>query len=322
MKKYLLLFSFSILSLGLCAQNVQPEALKTDSDSKIIYIDDDGMEVRPEKAKTIRVIQNYNAVLAHYKVIDYYKSGAKKAVGTYLDNDARKRDGQFVSYYENGIKKNTVHYKDGKKDGKEFRWYKDGKPNAEFDYYKEDSKNGTINYKINQYWDDFGVQQVTDAFGEYEENNKSEETKGKILNGLHSGTWTGKDKKRNFSYTEEYQNNFLTNGTSVDSTNIKHQYTVVFENANPTKGLQHFYKYIASNLKIPKYLKGVSGKIFVGFTVNIDGSIANLKIIKGIHPDIDQEAIRTIASYKNWNPGLLRGIPIAVKYTLPLNIKN
>jgi periplasmic protein TonB len=82
----------------------------------------------------------------------------------------------------------------------------------------------------------------------------------------------------------------------------------------PEGGLEHFYKMLRKNLKYPAKARrnGTRGKVFVEFTVSKTGEVGNLKLIKGIGDNCDEEAMRVIALSK-WQPGKQRGVPVNVR---------
>ena len=76
-------------------------------------------------------------------------------------------------------------------------------------------------------------------------------------------------------------------------------------------GLQ---EYISSNLKYPQIAQenGIQGRVFVGYVVNKDGSVSDVKILRGVDPSLDKEALRIINSLPKWEPGKQNGIPVRV----------
>ena len=74
----------------------------------------------------------------------------------------------------------------------------------------------------------------------------------------------------------------------------------------------HTY-YPASALK-----EGKTGKVYVQFTIEKDGSIQNPRIARGIHPALDSVALEVISQLPNFQPAKSRGEPVAVNFTLPV----
>jgi protein TonB len=63
----------------------------------------------------------------------------------------------------------------------------------------------------------------------------------------------------------------------------------------------------------------IKGTVFLTFIVEKDGSVSNVTVIKGVHPLIDNEAIKAISESPKWTPGLQRGQPVRVRYQIPLS---
>ena len=63
----------------------------------------------------------------------------------------------------------------------------------------------------------------------------------------------------------------------------------------------------------------IQGKVYLTFIVETDGSVSNVTIVKGVDPLIDVEAVRTIQSSPKWSPGLQRGQPVRVRYSMSLS---
>jgi TonB family protein len=80
-------------------------------------------------------------------------------------------------------------------------------------------------------------------------------------------------------------------------------------------------KFIANSISYPEIAQesGIQGKVYVTFVVSKDGSIANAKIARGVDPSIDKEALRVVNSLPKWKPGVQRGVPVNVSYTVPIN---
>lgn len=84
-------------------------------------------------------------------------------------------------------------------------------------------------------------------------------------------------------------------------------------------GMQEFYKYIATNYKTPN-VAGLSGKVYVSFVVEKDGSLDDIKIIRDIGHGTAEEAIRVLSNSPKWIPGEQQGKKVRVLYSLPINI--
>jgi protein TonB len=80
-------------------------------------------------------------------------------------------------------------------------------------------------------------------------------------------------------------------------------------------------KFIANAIKYPVIAQenGIQGKVYVNFVVDKDGSITNAKISRGVDSSLDKEALRVVNSLPKWKPGMQRGKPVRVSYTVPIS---
>jgi protein TonB len=82
-------------------------------------------------------------------------------------------------------------------------------------------------------------------------------------------------------------------------------------------------KHIAQNVQYPEIAKenGIQGRVFVQFVVNQKGEIEQVKVVRGVDPALDREAVRVISSLPKWKPGSQRGKPVRVSFTVPINFQ-
>lgn len=97
-------------------------------------------------------------------------------------------------------------------------------------------------------------------------------------------------------------------------------FMVVEEMPSYPGGVDALLKFISDNIREEAKTKGVAGRVIVQFTVEKDGSVTNPKVVRGVNPDLDKEALRIVGKMPKWNPGKQRGKAVAVKYTVPINI--
>ena len=98
-------------------------------------------------------------------------------------------------------------------------------------------------------------------------------------------------------------------------------FTVVENDPEFPGGMEALYKYLAQNIKYPALARdnGITGRVYVTFVVERDGSIANPKVLKDIGGGCGQEAIRVVKSMPRWTPGKQRGKAVRVQFNLPVN---
>ena len=97
----------------------------------------------------------------------------------------------------------------------------------------------------------------------------------------------------------------------------------VEENPEYPGGPAKLLEYVQKNLKYPMMAResDIQGRVFVGFVVEKDGSISNVKVLRGIGGGCDEEAVRVVQSLPKFKPGKQRGNPVRVQYTLPIVFK-
>ena len=100
-------------------------------------------------------------------------------------------------------------------------------------------------------------------------------------------------------------------------------FSIVEEPALPKGGYPAFYKYIGDKMKYPAQARrmGIEGKVFVEFVIGKDGSISDVKAVKGIGAGCDEEAVRVVQSAPAWSPGKQRGKSVKQRMVLPITFK-
>ena len=86
-------------------------------------------------------------------------------------------------------------------------------------------------------------------------------------------------------------------------------------------GVEALYKYVQQNIKYPQLAKenNITGRVFVTFVVEKDGSVSNVKAARDIGGGCGAEAVRVVKSMPKWTPGKQRGKAVRAAYTLPVN---
>ena len=81
-----------------------------------------------------------------------------------------------------------------------------------------------------------------------------------------------------------------------------------------------FSKWVNSRLVYPEIAKenGVQGRVTLQFTVNADGSVSNVQVLRGVDSSLDKEAVRVVSSSPKWKPGKQRDRAVKVTYTFPV----
>ena len=127
-----------------------------------------------------------------------------------------------------------------------------------------------------------------------------------------------------FSITEESLN-ILMDGLStlVDRPDNDSIYNIVEQMPQFPGGDPAMFEFISKNVKYPQKAKdeGIQGRVFIQFVVEKDGSVGEVKLLRGIGGGCDEEGIRVVKSMPKWTPGQQAGKAVRVLYTLPIFFK-
>ena len=85
-------------------------------------------------------------------------------------------------------------------------------------------------------------------------------------------------------------------------------------------GMAEAMEFLAKNINYPVAAQQakIEGRVIVQFVVERDGSVSDVKVMRGVSPELDAEAIRVVSMMPKWIPGKQRGKAVAVKYTMPI----
>lgn len=93
----------------------------------------------------------------------------------------------------------------------------------------------------------------------------------------------------------------------------------------PVKGYEHFYAFLAKNIKYPARARSleIEGKVYVRFIVDQEGQLSNLEVVRGIGAGCDQEVLRVLKldSLPAWKPGRSGGRNVWVRMLIPVAFK-
>jgi len=91
----------------------------------------------------------------------------------------------------------------------------------------------------------------------------------------------------------------------------------------PVGGDAAWAKFLSKNLRFPPAAQedGVSGRVYMSFVIEKDGSLSNISIEKAAGHGFDEEAMRVLKLAKAWKPGMQNGQPVRVRYIIPINFQ-
>ena len=140
-----------------------------------------------------------------------------------------------------------------------------------------------------------------------------------------------KDKNGEKSYLEGKMASTKKDGMTVNqvdwqkkASNSEPQEKVIFQVVEEMPqfpgGMGEAMKFLAKNMKYPISAQQakIEGRVIVQFVVERDGSVSDAKVMRGVNPELDAEAIRVVSMMPKWIPGKQRGNAVAVKYTMPI----
>ena len=78
--------------------------------------------------------------------------------------------------------------------------------------------------------------------------------------------------------------------------------------------------FLQENIKYPQLAResGIQGTVFVTFVVETNGSVTDVRVLRGIGGGCDEEAVRVVKLMPKWKPGMQRSKPVRVQFTMPI----
>ena len=125
-----------------------------------------------------------------------------------------------------------------------------------------------------------------------------------------------------FNLQQIYSQNSVDTTTKQQSKNVE-IYTAVEKNPSFVGGQTELIKYInhkKDELISPDEIE-VEGSVILQFVVEKDGNLSNIKVARGLSKKENETAILIVESMPKWEPGRQRGIPVNVRYTMPISFK-
>ena len=121
----------------------------------------------------------------------------------------------------------------------------------------------------------------------------------------------------------EVVNEYMVPENEVEEKEEAEVFTIVDEMPQFPGGESKLMEYVSKNINYPQIAResGIQGRVFVGFVVEPDGSISNVKLLRGIGGGCDEEALRVVNSLPKWKPGKNRGKAVRVSYQIPVFFK-
>lgn len=284
------------------------------------YYNKDGIQVTEESESHYYVVKNHPLNSPSDEIKSYFtKTNTLRSVQPVTE--AGQPDGESKYYHENGKLKTKIVCEKGYATGEVVSYYSNGRKQSVESYDKE-------GYRVLQYWDSAGNQVVKDGNGfcrcvlNIASGNDWMEM-GKFTNGVRDSIWLGFNNEGRKRYEEKYDKGKLINGTSFDDAGDSYDYTVLEEQATPDGGITKAYEHVSMMVRYPALARrtGIEGKVYVEFVVEKDGTISNVKVIRGIGGGCDEIAVQAVETMQRWIPARQRGKTVRQKMILPIGFK-
>lgn len=279
-----------------------------------------------------------NPLYASTRAVYYFKDGLWKMesrfisngnlymAGSFADEKATVREGNFVSYYESGKVAVKNSYRKDKEEGLYQTWYENGKRKDSFWM-----TNGVIIGKGYSWNDDGSVNVVYDLDGEGTGTIKTMASKkvtaseGRYNKGKMDGKWIYYADEGYKEWEIIYQADSVISFHCFDKAGNEQKDCVFEREAKPSGGSNGWLTYLQKAIakydypskKISKSNAVLSGDVQVKFLVNKDGSISEVSVIKSLNSEADMIARNVIISAPRWIAGIYRNKPVRSFHTQP-----
>lgn len=259
-----------------------------------------------------------------YNAFTYYTSSNQ--VKAYEPRSGGSLHGEATYFHENGQVHFKTKYEKGTPYGVVETYYPNGKL-QKIQSYDSVNTRKLIAPLLLQYYDSAGNQLVKNGSGEVIEYSIGKQglqlNHGWVKNGLKDSVWLTHYPNGKLFYREEWiQGKFLI-GKSYNEKGEPSEYKELDTQAGPKGGMAAFYKHVNEKMNYPKEAKrlGIEGRVFVEFVVERDGTLSNIRVVRGLSTDCDHEAVRVVGTSPKWKPGLQKGQPVRSKFNLAIIFK-
>jgi TonB family protein len=262
-----------------------------------------------------------------YRVYDYNLNGKLKSVATSLNAQAEVAlDGTRIDYFPNGKRKRTSFYKNGVLNGTLTYYYPNGKlyyvlkienvNNGNYDeYYHGYFLNPIYNYKMTllEFRDSTGNLMASNGNGHiilFDEDFKKIIAEGNLKKDKKDGEWKGLIADSG-KFTCVFHKGDVVSGVSYLNSGNQYSFDQLYVPAEFSGGIEAFHDFIRRKLRYPESARShkVVGYVEVGFDIEADGKVSNVKVTQSLLKSCDDEAIRVVSTSPVWTPGRKFGIP-------------
>ncbi len=309
-------------SLGFVRDNILYEELRLDKwktvktipfEKKEIWAHVSGT-VNPDSVKAFRISGKMDDYESAYEEVIVQPDGKLLSHSTYPGSGRPPSTGKF--YFLSGMLREN--HADVSGTVKITDWFDNGQVHSVTEIVNGKGK------IIKDVWERDGKQIVKDGVGwgkidgnSYNGNATFEE--GKVINGEKSGRWTSKLVDSTLIFEEFYEAGKLIKGIRPDKT----EYTADDDKPAQFKGgPSKMYQFLGANIQYPYEAsrRRITGRVVISFIVLEDGTLTDYKIEKNAEKSLNEEALRVVKKSSGlWEPGIMKGQKVKIRYTLPVN---
>jgi len=291
----------------------------------VYFFKKNGKEVKlRDSADYIRIIRAPDSGRVYYELLEYYPENTLKRKGEVSSLPIIKLEGEVISYYKNGKTENRLTYKKNKLIDSAFYYFENGNLKETRFYFpvKNATEKPINSYKTVQIGDTLG-KLFLDQYGNGKIKRNISKTvteEGALKNGLKEGIWIEYNAEDNIYYEEEYTGGIFKGGLSRNESGIIDKYAIKEILPEFKGGIQAFYQYLSQNIKYPAESRKLNeeGRVVIKFVIEKDGSLTDLEVLKSLSHVLNEEALRVMSLSPKWKPGIQRGRPVRVSYSVPI----
>jgi TonB family protein len=322
--KYFLIVIFLPWFTTISAQPSTPSATSLSIDTTIIFMDYFGRIQELKNATFQRKVWKENG--KYRMIINDLTTGSPNRNGWFADSALKEKSGVFEDFHTNGRIKDSGRYEGKLKMGTFKTWHENGHVNS-IRHFKND-----LPVDTGKAFDPEGrliLLSVTNHEGNGMETSYypggSIKQTGSLMSGKKEGTWTiHREDGTKMMQVEFIKDSVtLTHCFGMDGKSPAEGNCVYEKSANFPGGLAGWRNFLTTKLVYPRIAiqKEIQGTVMVGFIVEKDGSLADLKILSSPHESLSKEALRLMTQSPTWEPAIQLNKEVKSLYRQPIQFR-